>query len=110
MTVATAFAVSWKPLTNSKPSAMNNAMPSKMNGYTRVSRTTDKSLARWYPAYMMPVTTTTPARTLNQGFEVCPLRGEALGAAADGPACITSTLDMGFSLKANGARDYYRRL
>ena len=28
MTVATAFAVSWKPLTNSKPSAISSAIPS----------------------------------------------------------------------------------
>ena len=27
VTVATAFAVSWKPLTNSKPKAINNAIP-----------------------------------------------------------------------------------
>jgi hypothetical protein len=32
MTVATALAVSWKPLTNSKPSAISNATPSRMNG------------------------------------------------------------------------------
>ena len=32
MTVATAFAVSWKPLTNSKPSAISIATPSRMNG------------------------------------------------------------------------------
>jgi hypothetical protein len=32
MTVATAFAVSWKPLTNSKPSAMRSATPSSSQG------------------------------------------------------------------------------
>ncbi len=32
MTVATALAVSWKPLTNSKPSAMSSATPSSRNG------------------------------------------------------------------------------
>jgi hypothetical protein len=31
-TVATALAVSWKPLTNSKPSAITSATPSRMNG------------------------------------------------------------------------------
>ncbi len=36
MTVATALAVSWKPLTNSNASAMKSAMPSNMNGYARV--------------------------------------------------------------------------
>jgi len=30
MTVATAFAVSWKPLTNSNPSAISSARPSSM--------------------------------------------------------------------------------
>ncbi len=34
MQVATALAVSWKPLTNSKPSAMSRATPSKMKGNT----------------------------------------------------------------------------
>jgi hypothetical protein len=32
MTVATALAVSWKPLTNSKPSAISKATPSIRNG------------------------------------------------------------------------------
>ncbi|ESY84694.1 hypothetical protein X739_20845 [Mesorhizobium sp. LNHC220B00] len=32
MTVATALAVSWKPLTNSKPSAISKAMPSRIHG------------------------------------------------------------------------------
>jgi hypothetical protein len=32
MTVATAFAVSWKPLTNSKPSAISSATPNSRNG------------------------------------------------------------------------------
>ncbi len=31
MTVATALAVSWKPLTNSKPSAITSASPRKAN-------------------------------------------------------------------------------
>jgi hypothetical protein len=30
--VATAFAVSWNPLTNSKPSAISSATPSRMKG------------------------------------------------------------------------------
>jgi hypothetical protein len=30
MTVATALAVSWKPFTNSKPSAISSAMPSSV--------------------------------------------------------------------------------
>jgi hypothetical protein len=32
MTVATAFAVSWKPLTNSNPSAISSATPSRKKG------------------------------------------------------------------------------
>ncbi|MNE77947.1 hypothetical protein D3C80_1743090 [compost metagenome] len=36
MTVATALAVSWKPLTNSKPRAISNARPSSRNGVTVV--------------------------------------------------------------------------
>ena len=40
MQVATALAVSWKPLTNSKPSAISSAMPSRTNGRTDAEWTT----------------------------------------------------------------------
>ncbi|MNE33814.1 hypothetical protein D3C80_1275050 [compost metagenome] len=36
ITVATALAVSWKPLTNSKPRAISNARPSSRKGVTVV--------------------------------------------------------------------------
>jgi hypothetical protein len=42
---------------------------------------------------MMPATTTTPARMLNHGLDVWPLRGELFGVADGEPACNASTLD-----------------
>ena len=46
MQVATALAVSWKPLTNSKPRAMKRATPSRMKGKTEAEWTTERSAPR----------------------------------------------------------------
>ena len=54
MTVATAFAVSWKPFTNSKPSAMKSATPRRMNGNIDDVRTWAMSLTSCEPAYAKP--------------------------------------------------------
>src|ERR1700722_375971 len=43
MTVATALAVSWKPLTNSKPSAMKRATPSRRKGKIDAEWTIERS-------------------------------------------------------------------
>ena len=49
MTVATALAVSWKPLTNSKPSAMSSATASRTYGQMLTMVMFRKSWAMWKP-------------------------------------------------------------
>ena len=44
MTVATAFEVSWKPSLESKPSAINSAMPSRMYGSAECTGAVEMSL------------------------------------------------------------------
>src|SRR3954462_8483071 len=47
ITVATALAVSWKPLTNSKPRAISKATPSRTYSKVGLGGATVRSLANW---------------------------------------------------------------
>src|SRR5580704_7022121 len=64
MTVATAFAVSWNPLTNSKPSATISATPRSTKGRTESLWTKERSCSRLEPAYPTPITSTTPKTSM----------------------------------------------
>src|ERR1700751_2335595 len=63
MTVATALAVSWNPLTNSKPSAMSSATPSKTYGQVLPNWTVPRSFDTWKPIYPRPPRSATRTMT-----------------------------------------------
>jgi len=60
MTVATAFAVSWNPFTNSKPSATSSAVPSRRYGQEEPSSIFPKSREMLVATKISPATSTTP--------------------------------------------------
>ena len=59
MTVATAFAVSWNPLTNSNPSATRSAAPRPIYGMLETGAESARSAARRETTNPMPMTMTT---------------------------------------------------